>query len=66
VRGWDVGVNKESGLTAFRPEYNMEAIYYVAEEDLCYAKYPEGMCEECLTIGFHKLSCDTAYWESKK
>lgn len=66
TKGWDCGTYKATGATAFRPEYNMEAIFYVAEEDLCYDKYPEGMCDECLMIGFHKLQCDTGYWEKVK
>lgn len=63
VRGWDVGLDKESGLTAFRPEYNMEAIFYVAEEDLCYAKTPPNHCVECMCEGYHKLTCSKQYEE---
>lgn len=66
VRGWNTGVNRESGLTAFRPEFDMERVYYVAEEDLCYDRFPKGMCEECLMIGYHKFTCETGYRESKK
>lgn len=72
VRGWNTGVNKECGsyrstnATAFRPEFDMDRVIYVAEEDLCYDRFPKGMCEECLMTGYHKMGCSTQYWEKLK
>lgn len=57
VKGWDCGTYRSTNATAFRPEFDMERVYYVADEDMCYDKSPPGHCVECISKGYHKLTC---------
>lgn len=70
TQGWDVGTYKSTGATAFRPLFDMTQVFYVAEEDLCYAKDapscpPPGHCVECMSEGCHKPTCTKQYEERK-
>lgn len=65
IQGWDVGTQKGIGATAFRPLFDMTQVFYVAEEDLCYAKAPPGRCVECMCEGCHKSTCSKQYEERK-
>lgn len=64
LRGWDCGA-VDSNI-AFRAECDIETVYYVAEEGLCYDAFPSGMCEECLMIGYHKFTCEKGCVEITK
>lgn len=39
IKGWDVGLNKDTKLNAFRPDHDMESVYYVTDAELSYTKY---------------------------
>jgi len=70
TQGWDVGTYKSTGGTAFRPLFDTTQVFYVAEEDMCYARddpscLPPEHCVECLCKGYDKLTCEIGRKERK-